>query len=123
MKMLILVPHEITDPGGEAWCHHVLLTDEVLFLSHHPCALVSSISFPLGPGLRLPVLNKIFRKQERDLHGEEARQQFIYLFICLFAFSRAAPLAYGGSQARGPIGVVAASLHQSHSNAGSEPHL
>ena len=32
-------------------------------------------------------------------------------------------MAYGGSQARGLIGAVAASLHQSHSNAGSKPSL
>ena len=44
-------------------------------------------------------------------------------FFGLFAFSRATPAAYGGSQARGPIGAVAAGLHQSHSNVGSEPHL
>ena len=43
--------------------------------------------------------------------------------VCLFAFSRAAPMAYGGSQARGLIRAVAASLRQSHSNAGSEPRL
>ena len=30
---------------------------------------------------------------------------------------------YGGSQAKGLIGAVATSLCQSHSNAGSEPHL
>ena len=48
---------------------------------------------------------------------------FIYLFICLFAISLAAPAAYGGSQARGPVGAVAASLLQSHSNAGSESSL
>ena len=48
---------------------------------------------------------------------------FIYLFIGLFAVFWAAPAAYGGSQARGQIGAVAASLRQSHSNAGSEPHL
>ena len=51
---------------------------------------------------------------------------FFYLFIyffCLFAFSRAASMAYGGSQARGRIGAVAAGLHQGHSNSGSEPHL
>ena len=50
---------------------------------------------------------------------------FIYLFFFfgLFAISWAAALAYGGSQARGLIGAVAASLHQSHSNAGSEPRL
>ena len=59
---------------------------------------------------------------------------FIYLFLffifCLFlsfvvvvAISWAAPAAYGVSQARGLIGAVAASLRQSHSNAGSEPCL
>ena len=46
-----------------------------------------------------------------------------YIFFGLFAFSKAAPMAYGGSQARGPVGAVAASLHHSHSNAGSEAHL
>ena len=34
----------------------------------------------------------------------------------LFVFSRAAPLAHGGSQARGLIGAVASGLHHSHSN-------
>ena len=43
-------------------------------------------------------------------------------FFCCFVF-RAAPGAYGGSQARGPIGATAAGLHRSHSNPGSEPHL
>ena len=40
---------------------------------------------------------------------------FIYLFIyfCLFAFSRATPAAYGGSQARGLNRDVAAGLHHS----------
>ena len=46
----------------------------------------------------------------------------MYIF-CLFTISWAAPTAYEGSQARGLIGAVAAGLHQSHSNAGSEPHL
>ena len=36
---------------------------------------------------------------------------------------RAAPAACGGSQARGPIGATAAGLHQSHSNARSDPCL
>ena len=47
----------------------------------------------------------------------------LLFFFCLFAISWAAPVAYGGSQTRGPIGAVAASLHQSHSNLGSEPPL
>ena len=37
-----------------------------------------------------------------------------------FFFFRATPTAYGGSQARGPIGAVSADLHQSYSNSGSE---
>ena len=48
---------------------------------------------------------------------------FFFFFFGLFAISWAAPTAYGGSQARGPIGAVATGLHQSHSNTGSEPHL
>ena len=44
-------------------------------------------------------------------------------FFFFFAFSRAAPEAYGGSQARGRIKAVAAGLCQSHSSAGSEPRL
>ena len=32
---------------------------------------------------------------------------FFFFFFCLFAFSRATPVAYGGSQARGLIGAVA----------------
>ena len=48
---------------------------------------------------------------------------FWFFFFYLFAISRAALAEYGGSQARGLIGAVAASLHQSHSNAESEPRL
>ena len=42
--------------------------------------------------------------------------------LILFVFSRAAPVAYGVSQARGLIRAVAASLHHSHShsNTGSK---
>ena len=46
---------------------------------------------------------------------------FVGSFVCCFLF-RVAPLAYVSSQARGRIGAVAASLHHSHSNSGSEPH-
>ena len=47
---------------------------------------------------------------------------FIYLFIYLLTF-RATSVAYGGSQLRGPVGATAVSLHHSHSNIGSKPHL
>ena len=39
--------------------------------------------------------------------------------FCLFVFS-AAPVAYGGSQARGQIAARASSLHHSHRHAGSK---
>ena len=42
------------------------------------------------------------------------------LFLSFSLFFRAAPVAYRGSQVRGPIGAVAARLHHSHSNAGSK---
>ena len=48
---------------------------------------------------------------------------YLFIYFCLFAFSWAAPMAYGGSQARGLIGAVAAYLHQSHSKVGSELRL
>ena len=48
----------------------------------------------------------------------------IAIFFVLFFLSfRAAPVAYGGSQARIPIRTVAAGLCHSHSSVGSEPHL
>ena len=46
----------------------------------------------------------------RDLSSQE---------LSLFFF----PAAHGGSRAGGPIRAVAASLRQSHSNAGSEQRL
>ena len=45
---------------------------------------------------------------------------FNFLFFFFLVFSRAAPTAYGGSQARGLIRALAAGLHHSHSNAWSE---
>ena len=48
---------------------------------------------------------------------------FCFVFFVFLPFSGAAPAAYGGSQARGLIGAVAAGLRQSHRNARSEPRL
>ena len=59
--------------------------------------------------------------------NQQGRELFLFLFYFilfgLFAISWVAPAAYGGSQARGPIGAAAASLRQSHSSLGSEPSL
>ena len=48
---------------------------------------------------------------------------FFLSFVVVVAISWAAPVAYGGSQARGLIRAVAAGLCQSHSNAESKPSL
>ena len=48
--------------------------------------------------------------------------EMVHIYVC-FVFSGASPMAYGGSQASGLARAVAAGLHQSHSNARSEPHL
>ena len=46
-----------------------------------------------------------------------------FLFCFVFLLFKAAPVAYGGSQARDQIRATAADLHHSHSNAGSMPYL
>ena len=46
-----------------------------------------------------------------------------FFFFGLFAFSRTAPTAHGGSQARGLIRAIASGLCQSHSKMRSEPCL
>ena len=52
------------------------------------------------------------------------KKKYLFCFVFVFLyFSGAALMAHGGSQARGPIGAVAAGLLQSHGNPGSEPSL
>ena len=63
----------------------------------------------------------IFKKCEDTIHIKT--NFFFFFFFGLFAYSRAVPVAYGGSQASRLIGAVVAGLHHSHSNAGSEPRL
>ena len=50
-------------------------------------------------------------------------RSFDYAFVLFcFVFPRAAPTAYGGSQAGGLVGAIVISLCHSHSNAGSLTH-
>ena len=68
------------------------------------------------------------KREENSISSREIKDQYRglpFLFVCLFLFCpfRAVPAAYGGSQARGRIGAIAASLLQSHSNTRSEPRL
>ena len=61
------------------------------------------------------------RGYQRDKEGK-VTAGYVRVF-CLFWFLlfRAAPMAYGHSQARGRIRAAAAGLRHSHSNMGSEP--
>ena len=57
-------------------------------------------------------------KQKTDKLNYTKTKTFLLLL-----FFRATPVAYGDSQARGPIAATAAGLHHSHGNTRSEPHL
>ena len=63
------------------------------------------------------------RKKTGRVGGAIGRTAVVPAGLFFFVFSRAAPAAYGGSQARGRIEATAAGLHHNHSNTGSEPCL
>ena len=74
--------------------------------------------------ISLPIICLGNHSSLKPLLGVASSVQFCFVFVFgLFAISWPTPMAYGGSQDRGLIGAVAASLRQSHSNAGSEPCL
>ena len=62
---------------------------------------------------------KYYQRRSEKKRGEF----FVFLSSVSLFLLRAALEAYGGSQARGPIGAVATCLHHSHSNTSSELHL
>ena len=58
----------------------------------------------------------------RATRASNCRNPLREVFLCVCVL-RVAPVAYGGSQARGLMGTVASGLNQSHSNARSELRL
>ena len=60
-----------------------------------------------------------------DRGGKDDAFSFFFLsfFLVFLPFLELLPTAYGLSQARGLIRAVAAGLHHSQSNVGSEPRL
>ena len=73
-----------------------------------------------GAGLRLGPRGAI---EHFKWSSTTERRNFKFCLAFFFCLFRAASVAYGGFQARGRIGTVAAGLHHSHSSAGSKPHL
>ena len=63
------------------------------------------------------------QEAEEGRDGNGKRQMRIFFFAPPSIFFRAAPVAFGGSQARVRIGAVAAGLRHNHSNSGSKLHL
>ena len=88
---------------------------------------VKELLLPLLFNVYLEILALVLEIKNVNIGKEKGF--FVCLFVCfLFVFwfflsFRALTMVYGGSQARALIGAVAAGLHQSHSNTGSEPHL
>ena len=82
----------------------------------------SESSGPRDAGWNLVMESFEYQAEESGLYFLEFCGFFFFFFFRSFClFSRAAPTVYGGSQARGLIGAIAAGLRLSHSNAGSEP--
>ena len=73
----------------------------------------------------LPGLNsQLFKRLVLKLaHSRIDTFLYIFLYFFFLLFFRAALARYGSSQARGGIGVTAAGLCHSHSNAESETSL
>ena len=61
-----------------------------------------------------------YRQQQLHERHKNTLHKVISFFFFVFRFFKAAPAAYGGSQARSRIGATAAGLH--HSNAGCLTH-
>ena len=82
------------------------------------CSNARSLTHCAGPGIEpvsqsAPKMPAIPLCQSRNSHK----------FFFFFGLFKVAPMAYGGSQARGRIGALATGPCQSHSHARSELHL
>ena len=71
----------------------------------------------LPPGPEIPIVEG---EEALSFWSMMACVLFFFFFVFVFFVFRAAPVANGGSQARGQIKATAASLHHSHSNATSK---
>ena len=76
-------------------------------------------------GKTLSLLISLWMTEQREKHfmNFTGSNSNLLCFVLFFLLFRAAPVAYGGSQARGSIGATVASIRHSHSNIRSKPHL
>ena len=100
--------------------HHYSTTQDSFIAIKISCALPIHPSLPSTLGSTyLSTVSIVFLLQK--VTGLESYS--MYGFHIAFYLVRAAPEAYGTSQARGQIGARPAGLHHSHSNIGSKSHL
>ena len=104
-----------------------LYTDTIKKISDF-CLLVFHVCkgkhhFTVGEEKKLPVY--FLSLKPRHISGIFLAKSVIFFFpfFNFFFNFRASPVAYGGSQARGRIEALSASLHHSHRNVGSKPCL
>ena len=82
------------------------------------CQGLSKVVLPIGSAV-LDMVSTTKKMQEGCYSAETLQMPSDFCFLPF----RAASVAYGGSQVRGPIGATAADLHHSHSHIRSEPRL
>ena len=123
VKLACPSPHTATFPP-------FFLPPSVSFLLSHPSPSLTRMlklyplsKFPLHNNVLLTMVTMWYIRFHNlfTMHNWNFVSFVRSFFFFLFAISWAAPPAYGGSQARGWIGAVAAGLRQSHSNSGSKP--
>ena len=100
---------------------HTFISTPIPFLEkYHPqCPLCSGVAY------QKKILEVVGNNcAELPSHCKTLQLFFLcFFFFFSFLLFKAAPAAYGGSQARGHIGAVATGLRHSQSNAGSKLHL
>ena len=88
----------------------------------HVLAVVSSATVNIGVHISFQIIVLSGYMPRSGIVGSYGNSAFRFLLFFFFLL-RTALAAYGSSRRRGRIGARAASLHQSHSNTGSEPPL
>ena len=104
-------------PGSDSLGNRVGWNVELLRRARNPHHCWESLGGSWVPAFAPQALGRIER--QTALRTEYFLNLFFF-FSCLFAFSRATPGAYGGSQARGRMAAAAVSLRQGHST-GPDP--
>ena len=107
-------------------------SDEVEWNSQHLAHPIQTLLKFLGPWRpNINGVNVVWLSQKsetlisgrRNCYWRLDLSSFFFFLSFSPIFFRAVPTAYGNSQARSQIRDIAASLHHSHSNTGSDPHL